>query len=87
MIRKSQLKEPWTVSFWTTVIRSLIWMENDDSIEYADFIFDPNGYAQTVINMGIKLENNNFDTGTLNNQTKQFSKEVILGIETLLCSM
>ena len=42
-------------------------MENDDSIEYADFIFDPNGYAQTVINMGIKLENNNFDTGTLNN--------------------
>ena len=83
MIKKNKPKEHYVTSFWTSVIRSLVWNKQDGTIEYADFIFDPNGLAQTVINMGIKYENDNYRAST----TPQFSKEVSLGIKPLLLKL
>ena len=52
MIKKNKRNESPIVSYWTSVIRSLIWKEND-AVEFADFIFDTDGIAQTVINIAV----------------------------------
>ena len=83
MIKKNKPKEHHITSFWTSVIRSLVWNKEDGSIEYADFIFDPNGLAQTIINMGIEYENDKYRACS----TPQFTKEVSLGIKPLLLKL
>ena len=80
MVKKNKPKEHPITSFWTSVIRSLVWNKKDGTIEYADFIIDPNGLAQTIINMGIEYENDKYRASF----TPQFSKEVSLGIKELL---
>ena len=44
MIKKNKKGESLLVSYWTSVIRSLIWKEGD-VVEHADFILDPDGIA------------------------------------------
>lgn len=56
VFKKNSKKEHPLVSYWTTVIRSLVWKELDGTIEYADFIFDPEGLAQSVINIAVIYE-------------------------------
>ena len=53
MVKKNKGGEHPVVSYWTCVIRSLIWKEHDASIKFADFIFDYDGSAQSVINLAI----------------------------------
>ena len=44
MAKKNKSGEDPLVSYWTSVIRSLIWKE-DDGLQFADFIFDSDGLA------------------------------------------
>ena len=56
MVKKSKKNEPWQMSFWASLIRSLFWKEADGTIQYPDFIYDPDGIAQTVINLAVEFE-------------------------------
>ena len=60
MVKKNKKGEHPVVSYWTSLIRSLIWKEQDSSIKFADFIFDFDGSAQSVINLAIQLEKNQY---------------------------
>ena len=45
LIKKNEVGEHPITSFWTSVIRSLVWKEKDGRIEFTDFIIDPDGIA------------------------------------------
>ena len=45
MFKRNKKNEHPCVSYWTTVIRSLIWKDQDGSVHFPDFIFDPHGIA------------------------------------------
>ena len=69
-------------SYWTSVIRSLIWKEGGE-VKDVDFIFDPDGLAQTLINIAVKFEKDKYKASI----RPQFTKEVNLAIKELLVSL
>lgn len=56
VIKKNEPSELPITSYWTSVIRSLIWNKKDGNVEFADFIVDPDGIAQMVINIAVTME-------------------------------
>ena len=82
-IKKNAPKEHPTASFWTSLIRSLFWKELDGTVEYPDLIIDPDGLAQTVINIGVQLEKDKYVAPA----KPQFQKEVSMSIRDLLVSL
>ena len=56
---KSWSREDPKLSYWTAVIRSLIWKKKDDpTMEYADFIIDPDGVLSMILNEAVEYEIN-----------------------------
>ena len=56
---KRSTKEDPKISYWTAVVRSLIWKKRDDTkIEYADFLIDPDGVLSTILNEAVEYEIN-----------------------------
>lgn len=82
MPKKNKKGESAQVSYWTSVIRSLVWKE-EGGVQNIDFIFDPDGIAQTVINCAVQYEQDQFKAAT----RPQFCKELSLAIKKLLFSL
>lgn len=80
IIKQNEKDEHPITSYWTSVIRSLIWKEQDGSVHYPDFIIDPEGIAQMVINIAFQFEYESFQAPI----RPQFQKEVSLGIKDLI---
>ena len=70
---KLSTKEHRKISYWTVVIRSLIWKKRDDpTVEYADFIIDPDGVLSMILNEAVEYEKNSHRPA----QKQQFNKEI-----------
>lgn len=87
LIKRTQKGESYSKSFWSWLIRSLIWKKREQKIpkleenkelkiEYGDFLFDPDGIAVNVINEALKLEKNNYKLNTSVHLNKEISQIV-----------
>lgn len=55
MVKRMRQGEDPLISYWTSVVRSLIWKE-ESKVHNVDFILDPDGIAQSIINFAVQVE-------------------------------
>jgi hypothetical protein len=73
VIKKNKKKEHNKVSYWTALVRSLVWKEaNLKRVDYAEFIIDPDGLAAWVINEACAFESSDYRV----TDRSPYSKEV-----------
>lgn len=83
MVKTRKRNEPWLMSYWASVLQSLTWKEQDGGgVCYPDFIYDPDGLAQSLINLASDFEKNDYTTSEI----PEYTKEIPLAIKELLLS-